>query len=96
MLTKIEKSIVQEFVNLKIPAIYKFDNTLNILYIEHVLFDICPFLLKNKKREIDICAEKDAYSNFLAQIVISGFDEEAKRHFNLLRSVMIILFKYYS
>ena len=29
MLTKIEKSIVQEFVNLKIPAIYKFDNTIN-------------------------------------------------------------------
>ena len=32
MLTKSENKIIQEFNNLKIPAIYKLDNTFNILY----------------------------------------------------------------
>ena len=91
MLTKTEKTIVQEFNSLRIPAIYKIDNTFNILYIEHVLFDICPFLLNNKKRRIDVDEERNAYSAFLANISISNFDEEAKRHLELLKKVMSIL-----
>ena len=92
MLTKTEKDIIQEFDSLKIPAIYKIDDTFNILYIEHVHFDICPFLLKNKKRGINIDEEKNAYSSFITNISISDFDEEAKYHLSLLQSVMSILF----
>lgn len=92
MLTKTEKAIIQEFNSLKIPAIYKTDNTLNILYIEHIHFDICPFLLKNQNKGINIGEERTAYSSFLANISISDFDEEAKHHLSLLQSVMSILF----
>jgi len=92
MLTKIEKAIIQEFYSLKIPAIYKTDNTFNILYIEHIHFDICPFLLKNQNQGINIDEERVAYSSFLANISISDFDEEAKHHLSLLQSVMSILF----
>ena len=66
MLTKIEKAIIQEFNSLRIPAIYKIDNTFNILYVEHIRMDICPFLLKNKKQKLNINEEKKAYSAFLA------------------------------
>lgn len=92
MLTKSEKKIIQEFNNLKIPAIYKLDNTFNILYIEHIHFDICPLLLKNQNQGINIDEERVAYSSFLANISISDFDEEAKRHLSLLKSVMSIFF----
>ena len=92
MLTKTEKAVIQEFNSLKIPTIYKTDNTFNILYIEHVHFDICPFLLNNKKYGINIAEERNAYSAFLANISISNFDEEARRHLDLLKNVMSILF----
>ena len=93
MLTKTEKAIIQEFSGLKIPAIYKTDNTFNILYIEHVHLDICPFLLKNQYQRINIDEERAAYFSFLSHISISDFDEEAKHHLYLLQSVMNILFK---
>ena len=93
MLTKLERAIIQEFNSLKIPAIYKTDNTFNILYIEHIYFDICPFLLKNQNKGINIGKERIAYSSFLANISISDFDEEAKYHLSLLQRVMSILFK---
>lgn len=93
MLTKLERAIIQEFNSLKIPAIYKTDNTFNILYIEHIYFDICPFLLKNQNQGINIGEERIAYSSFLANISISDFDEEAKYHLSLLQRVMSILFK---
>ena len=92
MLTETEKAIIQEFNNLKIPAIYKTDDTFNILYIEHIHFDICSFLLKNQYQRINIDKERTAYSSFIAHISISDFDEEAKHHLYLLQSVMNILF----
>ena len=93
MLTKIEKAIIQEFNSLRIPAIYKIDNTFNILYVEHIHMDICPFLLQNKKQKLNINEEKKAYSAFLANISVADFNDEAKHHLNLMKSVMSIFFK---
>ena len=49
MLTDNEKIVIKQFQKTSIPSVYKLDDTDNILYIEHVDFDLCNLLLKNKK-----------------------------------------------
>ena len=95
MLNDAEISIINKYKSLKIPAIYKTDNTDRILFIEYVDFDICTSLLKNKKidkKEIEEAIKE--YSYFLSQTSISTFDEESLYHFKILNIVMGIFFKY--
>ena len=49
MLTSYDKQILREFKQTKIPSIFKLDKTDNILYVEHVDFDLCDLLLRHKK-----------------------------------------------
>ena len=49
MLLDNEKELIKRFRETRIPLIFKIDKTDNILYIEHVDFDLCNMLLKGKK-----------------------------------------------
>lgn len=94
MLTKEEQAIVRQFMYLRIPEIYKLDDTDNILYIEHISMDICPSLLRKKVRNIDVAEERLLYSQFLSSVAISEFDIYAYQHFEQLKSVLAILFSH--
>lgn len=95
MLTDLEKEVVEKFRQSKIPSIYKLDDTDNILYVEHVIFDLCKMLLK-RKRATKECVQEEikAYATFLGQLSIFKFDEEAINHLKLLNEVINIFLKY--
>ncbi len=95
MLTENEKRIIQTFQQTRIPSIYKLDNTDNILYIEHVDFDLCKMILKEKKisKEWAQC-EILEYSKFLSQINIISLDAEALEHLRLVNAIISLFIKY--
>lgn len=94
MLTNNEKIILKEFQQTRIPSIYKFDATDNILYVEHVDFDLCDMLLKNKKVSNEyIQNELKDFAKFLTQLDISNYDNDAKKYLNLLIEVVNIFIK---
>lgn len=68
MLTNNEKIIIKEFKDSRIPSIYKFDDTDNILYIEHVDFDLCNMLINNNFK-----IYLDFYSSFAQGLLLKGF-----------------------
>ncbi len=95
MLTNEEKLIVRKYQSLKIPKVYKMDDTDNLLFLEDVDFDICTSLIKSKKFELsEIERIIKEYSKYLSQISIIDFDEDALYHFKMLNIVMSIFFKY--
>ncbi len=94
MLTNNEKIVIKEFQQIRIPSVYKLDDTDNILYIEHVDFDLCNMLLKNKKASNEyVQNELKEFAKFLKQLDISGYDNDAKRHLILLTEVINIFLK---
>ena len=95
MLTNFEKSIVKKMEDARIPAVYKEDLTDNILYIEHVEFDLCKMLLKNKKESKEFVQEEfKEYARFLTQLDISNYDDDTKTHLLLIMEVVNMFFKY--
>ena len=48
-LTYEDREFVTRFIRMKYPPIYKTDNTDRILFVELVEFDVCPYLLGQKK-----------------------------------------------
>ena len=94
MLKKKKKIVIKQFQQTSIPAVYKFDDTDSILYIEHVDFDLCNMLLKNKKVGIEyVQNEIKEYANFLKQLDISGYDNDAKMYLMLLTEVINIFLR---
>lgn len=94
MLTDNETKIVKKFQEAKIPSVYKLDNTDNILYVEHVDFDLCCMLLKNKKVNIEyVQNEINAFSIFLSQLDVLTFDRYDRDYLNLLIDVVNIFIK---
>ena len=94
MLTNNEKRVIKEFQQTSIPSVYKFDDTDNILYIEHIDFDLCNMLLKNEKVSIEyVQNEIKEYAKFLKQLDISGYDNDAKMYLMLLKEVINIFLK---
>jgi hypothetical protein len=94
MLTDNETKIVKKFQETKIPSVYKLDNTDNILYVEHVDFDLCCMLLKNKRVNIEyVQNEIKAFSIFLSQLDVLTFDRYDRDHLNLLIEVVNIFIK---
>lgn len=95
MLTDYEKTIIRRFQQIKIPSRYKLDNTDNILYIEHVDFDLCYILLQGRKvnREY-VQNEIKEYSIFLSKLSILNYSEDEKMHLKLLIEVVNIFIKY--
>ena len=94
MLTNNEKTVIKEFRQTRIPSAYKFDDTDNILYIEHVDFDLCDMLLKNKKVSNEyVQNELKEFAKFLTQLNIKNYDNDDKKHLNLLLEVVNIFIK---
>lgn len=94
MITDNEKKLIKEFQQAKIPSVYKLDNTDNILYVEHVDFDLCNILLKNKKVSNEyVQNELKEFAIFLTQLNINNYDKDDKKYLNLLLEVVNIFIK---
>lgn len=94
MLLDNEKELIKRFRETRIPLILKIDNTDNILYAEHVDFDLCKMLLKGKKVNVDCLQnEIELFANFLAQISILEFNEEEQNYFKLLIEIVSMFIK---
>lgn len=94
MLTNNEKLILNKFKNLKIPLIYKLDNTDNILYIEHVDFDLCTLLLKDENVSRNyVQKEIKEFAMFLSQLEVLHYNDVDKEYLNLLIDVVNIFIK---
>ena len=91
MITSAEKILVERFQQLTIPPIYKMDDTDNLLYVEHVNYDLCGMLLRSKKVSKEyVQNEIEEYSAFLSQSSILNFDDDEKEYFKLLIEVVNI------
>lgn len=96
-LTYEERCLVDRFMAMKYPPIYKTDNTDRILFVELVDFNVCRYLLR--KSEIDnkqydyIMSE---YKRYLEQTDISVFDEDTQKHYELIVELMNLFKKYYN
>ena len=94
MLTNNERIVIKDFRQTRIPSSYKVDDTDNILYIEHVDFDLCDILLKNKKVNNDyVQNELKELAKFLTQLNIKNYDKDDKKYLNLLLEVVSIFIK---
>lgn len=91
-----ERAIVECFKKLKYPAIYKLDDTDNILFVERVDFDICSRLLSGKMiSDIQYREIIGEYKIFLSQVQLNQFDEYALIHYDILTYIMKLFEKYY-
>ncbi|MBQ8433831.1 MAG: hypothetical protein IJX23_03380 [Clostridia bacterium] len=91
MVTDSEKLIIKKFQKIRIPSIYKMDDTDNLLYVEHVNFDLCEMLLRGKKVSKEyVQNEIEEYSVFLSQSAILDFNDVEKEYFKLLIEVVNI------
>ena len=89
MVTHTDKLVIQQFQKTSIPSVYILGDTDTILYIEHVDFDLCNILLKNKKMNIEyVQSEFKEYAKFLEQLDISSYDNDAKKYLVLLTEVI--------
>jgi hypothetical protein len=94
---KTEKELLKHFQKLRIPSIFKTDNTDRILFIEDVDFSICNLLLKGKVIS-DSIIYKETIKNckkFYDDTDIKEFDDYALEYFNLCLQVVEIMKKYY-
>ena len=90
-----EKAIIETFQQRRIPTVYKMDTTDNILFVEHVDFDLCNMLLRNKRvNEEYLQKEIKEYAIFLSQISISNYSDYDKSYLNLLMDVVNIFLKH--
>lgn len=96
-LTASEREIVNKFVKMKYPAVYKTDKTDRILFVELVDFDVCPYLLGenriNKEQYNYILSE---YERFLMQTDNSMSNGYEKDHYLCIIKLMELFKKYYS
>lgn len=96
-LTDEEKKIVNRFLMMKTPPVYKTDNTDRILFVELVEFDVCTYLLgKNRIDTKQYSYILDEYEKYLTQTDSSQFDKYSKEHFKLIMNLMDIFKKYYA
>ncbi len=91
MLTECERKIIMKLKQSKIPHLFKYDYTDNILFVEHVEFDLCDLLIKNKIVNNDfVQKEIKAFSTFLYQLNVLNLDEESKTYLDTLMKVVHI------
>lgn len=92
MLSNDEKIVINEFLQTRIPLTYKCDDTDNILYIEHVDFDLCDMLLKNRKASNEyVQDELKNFAKFLTQLNIKSYDDDKKYLYLLFEVVNIFI-----
>lgn len=96
-LTCEERACVNNFIRMKYPCIYKTDKTDRILFVELVEFDVCQYLLGQKKLDSEQYHYiLDEYDRYLRQTDISIFDEYAKEHFNIIIKLINLFKKCYN
>jgi len=92
-----EKELVIKFQNMRIPSIFKTDNTDRILFVEDVSFFIGNSLLKGKKISKILYDETiDDYERFTSNTDVNNLDEYTLEYFNTCIQVIEIMKKYYS
>lgn len=97
VLTNAERKIVDSFLAMKYPPIYKTDKTDRILFVELVDFDVCPFLLgKIRISSEQFCYILQEYDKYLAQTDEALFDKYAAEHYKLIVQLISLFKKYYS
>lgn len=88
-MTEADQKTLLKFTNLRYPEHYKFDMTDNILFLEFLQYDICPFLLKGKKITPDMMDYLlKQYSTFLAQTEIRTYDKDLVSYIRLVNEVV--------
>lgn len=91
MLSKSDKNVVISFKQTSFPYIFKNDLSDIILYLEHVDFDLCDKLLKNKTISVnEIQNELELFADFLLKLDVSKYDSETKKYIGLLMNVILI------
>ena len=91
-----EKETITKFKNMRIPSIFKTDNTDRILFVEDVSLFIVNSLLKGKKISKTVYDETIAdYERFINDTNVSDLDEYALEYFNVCIQVIEIMKKYY-
>lgn len=105
MLTDLEIEKVKGYQHARIPEIYKFDHTANILFVEDVDFDLCTALLQKMKVKTDLFRTKKKvdrefvlnvikeYSLYLSEVNIDEFDSYAMEHFKVLNEIVALFFR---
>ena len=97
IVTDTERAVIDKFLTMKCPPIYKTDNTDRILFVETVEFDICQYLLgKRKIGNEQYSYIMNEYERFLTQTNSSAFDKYTNEHFKLIVKLVDIFKKYYS
>ena len=95
-LTYEERQVVNTFIRMKCPSVYKTDKTDRILFIELVEFDVCSYLLgKNQINNEQYRYILNEYERYVKQTDSSIFDEYTKEHFTLVVKLMDLFKKYY-
>ena len=91
-----EKELVIKFQNMRIPSIFKTDNTDRILFVEDVSFFIVNLLLKGQKISKTLYDETIAdYKRFIINTDVSNLDEYTLEYFNTCIQVIETMKKYY-
>ena len=90
-----EKNIIKKFQIMRIPAIFKNDNTDRILFVEDVDFFICDSLLKGKGISDSLYNEiMIDYERFINNTDVNEFDEYALDYFNICVQIVEVMKKY--
>lgn len=95
-LTNNERVIINKFLIMKCPPVYKTDNTDRILFIELMEFDVCQYLLGKKQiNNKQFSYINNEYKRYLTQTDSSTFDEYTKEHFMIIVKLMDIFKKHW-
>lgn len=90
-----EKELIIKFQNMRIPSIFKTDNTDRILFVEDLSFFIANKMLKGQKISKVLYRETIAdYESFIINTVVSNHDEYTLEYFNTCVRIVEIMKKY--
>lgn len=90
-----EKNIIKKFQSMRIPAIFKSDNTDRILFVEDVSSFIGDLLLKGKGISDSLYNEiMTDYERFINNTDVSEFDVYVLEYFDTCVRIVEIMKKY--
>lgn len=90
-----EKELIVKFKNMRIPSIFKTDNTDRIIFVEDVSFFIANRILKGQKISKTLYDETIAdYGRFIINTDVSNLDEYTLEYFNTCVRIVEVMKKY--
>lgn len=90
-----EKVLLNTFRELRIPSIFKTDDTDRILFVEDIDFTICDYLLKGKSISSSLYDEiVERCERFINDTDIKEFDDYALNYYNLCLQIVEMMKKY--